>query len=501
MASKADELEERLVDAELRLASTRRMIRQRKLLRFTRDSHPHYDANWHHELLADRLERIATGEIDRLIVAMPPRHGKSELASRHFPAWILGRNPAERIIACSYSADLATSINRDVQRIMGDPIYEDTFPATRLSRTNVVTRADVPALRNSKIFETVGHRGYYLCAGVGGPITGRGMTLGIIDDPIKNREEANSPTIREKIWGWYTSTFLTRAETLEGHGTAAKECRIVLIMTRWHEDDLVGRVLRQAKDTGEKWHVLSLPAQLDCPPCEGDPRKHGDALWPKKYDNEKLVRRRKTITEFEWLSLYQQRPTPLGGGIFRREWWRHAHERERPTRWDHVWQSWDLGFKKEGRSRVAGGVFAARGARIFLLDVFVDHCSYVESRDAIRRTTERFPLAYAKVVEDRANGPAIMSDLAGEIGGFIAWPPKGVAMDDKVARASAATPVVRAGDVYLPERSVLWVDGFIEELASFPAGLYDDQVDMFSQAIAYWHTTPQAIKVLEALTS
>jgi predicted phage terminase large subunit-like protein len=492
VAQSSDELEDRLVSAELQLGATRRKLRQRRLLRYTADSHWRYDINWHHELLADRLERIASGEIERLIIAMPPRHGKSELASRRFPAWLLGRNPHEQLIVCSYSASLASSLNRDVQKIMSESVYHDTFPATRLSRSNVVTRADLPALRNSTIFEVVGARGYFLSAGVGGPITGRGMTLGIIDDPIKNREEANSPTIREKIWNWYTSTFLTREEA---------RARIVIIMTRWHEDDLVGRVLRQAKETGEHWHVLSLPAVLDCPPCEGDTRKLGDPLWPKKYDAVKLDRRRKAIGEFEWLSLYQQRPTPIGGGIFQRVWWRHCEERERPTRFDHVWQSWDLGFKKEGRSRVAGLVFAARGAKLYILDAFVDHLSYVETRDAIRRTTERHPQAYAKVVEDRANGPAIMSDLAGELGGFISWPPKGVAMDDKVARASAASPVVRAGDVTLPPRSVPWVDGFIEELASFPAGLYDDQVDAFSQGIAYWRTTPQAIRVLEALTS
>lgn len=487
-----DDIEARLIAAERGLADTRRRLSRRRLLRFTTDTHHDYRTNWHHELLAARLEQVASGEIDRLIVAMPPRHGKSELASRRFPAWVLGRNPHEQIIACSYSADLAASLNRDVQRVMASPVYEDRFPATRLSSSNVVTRADVPALRNSRVFEIVGHRGYYLCAGVGGPITGRGMTLGIIDDPVKNREEANSPTIREKVWSWYTSTFLTRAET---------DCRIVLIMTRWHEDDLVGRVLRQAKETGEHWHVLSLPAILDCPPCDGDPRQLGDALWPSKYDVEKLERRRKAITEFEWLSLYQQRPTPVGGGIFRRHWWRHAAERERPMKWDHVWQTWDLGFKKSGRSRVAGFVMASRGPKLYLLDAFVDHCSYVETRDVVRRTSERWPEAYVKVVEDKANGPAIMSDLGEEIGGFVPWPPKGVPMDDKVARASASTPVVRAGDVILPPLEVPWVGGFIDELASFPAGIYDDQVDAFSQGVAYWKTTPDGIRVLESLTS
>lgn len=169
-------------------------------------------------------------------------------------------------------------------------------------------------------------------------------------------------------------------------------------------------------------------------------------------------------------------------------------------RWDHLWQSWDLGFKKEGRSRVAGFVMGSRGAKLYLLDAFVDHCSYVETRDAVRRMSDRWPEAFTKVVEDKANGPAIMSDLDNELGGFIPWPPKGVAQDDKVARASAASPVVRAGDVFLPPLDVPWVQAFVDELASFPAGLYDDQVDAFSQGVSYWRTTPDGIRVMEALT-
>lgn len=495
MARSADDLD---IAGELELAErnvgrVQRKLRQRSLLRFTTASHHDYSVNWHHRMLADGLEQVQTGAIARLIITMPPRHGKSELASRRFPAWCLGKDPNEQIIACSYSADLAASLNRDVQRVMGDGLYAETFPSTRLSSSNVVTRADVPALRNSRIFEVVGARGYYLCAGVGGPITGRGMTLGIIDDPIKNREEANSKTIRDKIWSWYTSTFLTRQ---------APNARVVVIMTRWHEDDLVGRILAQAKDTGEHWVVLSMPAILDCPPCDGDPRAEGEALWPDRFGADRLGRMRKAITESEWEALYQQRPAPLGGGIFRRQWWRHKPVRERPMQWDHVWQSWDLGFKKEGRSRVCGIVCGARGPKIYLLDLFVDHASYVESRDAIIRMTQRWPEAYTKVVEDKANGPAIMSDLGESIGGFVPWPPQGVPMDDKVARASAASPLVRAGDVILPEKGDAgWVDGFIVELASFPAGLHDDQVDAFSQAIAYWRTTPIGIAVMEALTS
>jgi predicted phage terminase large subunit-like protein len=166
---------------------------------------------------------------------------------------------------------------------------------------------------------------------------------------------------------------------------------------------------------------------------------------------------------------------------------------------DHLWQSWDLSFKKNARSRVAGGVFGCRGARIYLLDVVVGHLSYTETKDAIRMVSARHPDVLAKVIEDKANGPAILDDLGQEIPGLIPWPPQGRGMDDKVARASAAAPVVRAGNVYLPPKHVPWVDAFIGECASFPTGVYDDQVDMFSQAIDYWRASGHANDWLSAL--
>jgi len=183
------------------------------------------------------------------MVFMPPRHGKSELVSRRFPAFALGRDPNTRIIACSYGATLAARLNRDIQRIIDTPGYLSLFPSTRLYGENVRTRAQGTYLRNSDIFEIVGHAGFCASAGVGGAITGMGFDIGIIDDPIKNQEEAESITYRNMVWEWYGSTFYTRAE---------KDAIILLTMTRWHQDDLAGRLLNDAG--GDKWTVLSFPA-------------------------------------------------------------------------------------------------------------------------------------------------------------------------------------------------------------------------------------------------
>ena len=243
--------------------------------------------NWHHRLLCEYLDDFTKKKIRRLMVFMPPRHGKSELVSRKLPAYIFGCNPDANIISTSYSADLAQRMNRDVQRIIDSPAYGELFPETKLFGKNIRTVTG-HALRNSDIFEIVGHRGSYRGAGVGGGITGMGGDYIIIDDPIKNREEANSSTYRKKLWEWYTSTLYTRQE---------KEGSILITLTRWHEDDLAGRLLELAeKDPqADQWEVLLLPAVAEKERHPRDPRQEGEALWPGKYPIDELMKIKATI--------------------------------------------------------------------------------------------------------------------------------------------------------------------------------------------------------------
>jgi predicted phage terminase large subunit-like protein len=437
-----------------------------------------YQLNWHHSLLCDYLDKFTQKEIRRLMVFMPPRHGKSELVSRKLPAFLFGKDPDASIIATSYSADLAQRMNRDVQRIIDSDAYSELFPHTRLYGKNVRSIARGSYLRNSDIFKIVGHRGTYRGAGVGGGITGMGGDYIIIDDPIKNREEANSLTFRDKLWDWYTSTLYTRQE---------KNAGILITLTRWHEDDLAGRLLELAKkdpDT-DQWVIVNLPAL--CEPetkIPGDIREENMALWPDKYDYTELMKIKATVGTYDWSAMYQQRPQPAGGTIFRREWLNKTY-RELPAG-AQIIQSWDLPFKNsEASAKCAGIVMARKGAELFFVDVVNDKMSFTDSVTAIKALSAKHPKARAKVVEDKANGPAIISYLQKDVPGMIAFNPKG----SKEDRALSVAPYFEAGNVYLPENAS-WVGDLIDDLIRFPTGVYKDTVDATVQAILYLMDKP-----------
>jgi predicted phage terminase large subunit-like protein len=260
---------------------------RQSLLAFTEYTNPAYQRAQHHEQIAAKLEAVERGDIDRLMIFMPPRHGKSELASKRFPAWCLGRNPKRQIIAASYNSDLANDFGRNVRNIVAEPEFGQVFPSVSLA----------PDSQAANRMNT-NHGGAYVAAGVGTAVTGRGAHIALIDDPFKDREEADSERRRETVWDWYRSTLYTR---LMPGGS------IVLIQTRWHEDDLAGRILEQEAD---QWEVLELPAINTA----------GEALWPEWYDVEALNRIKNTIGPREWSALYQQQPQPDEGTFFKREW-------------------------------------------------------------------------------------------------------------------------------------------------------------------------------------
>jgi predicted phage terminase large subunit-like protein len=260
---------------------------KRSLLAFTEYTNPLYERAGHHERIAAKLEAVERGEIDRLMIFMPPRHGKSELASKRFPAWCLGKDPKRQIIAASYNSDLANDFGRNVRNLVAEPEFGQVFPGVTLAPDSQA------AMRMN-----TNHGGTYVAAGVGTAVTGRGAHIALIDDPFKDREEADSERRRELVWDWYRSTLYTRLMP----GGA-----IVLIQTRWHEDDLAGRLLEQEPD---QWEVLELPA-ID---------REGHALWPEWYDEAALARIKATIGPREWSALYQQQPQPDEGTFFKREW-------------------------------------------------------------------------------------------------------------------------------------------------------------------------------------
>lgn len=439
---------------------------QKSLLAFTTFTKGDYQINWHHRAICDAIARMESGEIRRLLVFMPPRHGKSELISRRLPPYLLGRNPDLNIIGCSYGASLASLINRDVQKIMDEPAYQKLFPNTRLNSKNIRTVASGNWLRNSDMFEVVGTRGRYRSAGIGGGITGMGADWAIVDDPIKNQEEANSRVFRDRTWDWWTSTLFTRLE---------KNARVVVTLTRWHEDDLGGRLLEQGG-----WTVLCLPAIKEGPPTADDPREEGQALWPGKYDEAAMEEIKRVSGSKVWGSVYQQHPTPADGTVFRREWFQNFW-RELPADMELELQTWDLTFSDgEKNDYVAGFLLGRKGARRYIIDRVWARMDFNAQLGSIRSFTAKHPRATLKLIEKAANGAAAIATLEREIPGIVPIVPKG----SKIGRAEATTPEWEAGNVVLPHPDIApWVHDFIEEHVAFPNGKHDDQVDAVAQGL------------------
>lgn len=415
------------------------------------------------------------------MVFMPPRHGKSELVSRRLPAYILGRNPDAQIIACSYSADLAQRMNRDTQRIIDDPRYSAVFPKTQLFGSNVRTLAQGTYLRNSDIFEVVNHRGTYRGAGVGGGITGMGFDFGIIDDPVKNRAEAESKTYRDALWEWYTSTFYTRAE---------KDAAILVTCTRWHQDDLAGRLLEYAQsEGGDDWTVIDFPAVKEDDHDPTDTREIGDPLWPDKYNSDRLAKIRTVLGSYQWSALYQQKPTPAEGGMFKRA----AAEIVEALPVGGQWlRWWDRAASSKTGDWSAGVLMLALDSRYYVADVVRGQWA-TDERDAVIRQT-------AALDAQRTGGECVTwgeqepgssgLDAARAFVKLLA----GYAVNtepstgSKEIRAMPLAAQWNAGNVKLLRGA--WNAVYLDEMASFPFGTNDDQVDGSSGAFGKLANAP-----------
>lgn len=448
---------------------------RRSFLDFVTYTHHDYKVQWYHRVLADTLEKFAdlTPGYERVMVLMPPRHGKSEQTSRKLPARILGKWPDAEVIACSYSADLAQRMNRDVQRTMDLPFYAKVYPGTRLPTDNVRTVAG-KQLRNSDLFEVVGRRGAYRSAGVGGGITGMGMDFGIIDDPVKNREDADSQVKRDSTWDWYTSTFYTRL---------SKTGRILLTQTRWHDDDLAGRILKAAVDGGERWHVLRLPAIAEATPTHpADPRAPGEALWPDKYPVERLHAIRDTLGSYEFNALYQQTPVADGGNSFKREWFPVVEAG--PAEADVVarCRGWDLAGS-DGTGDWTAGVRLARtrGGLIFVEDVVHGQWS-PRTVDEIMVSTARADGRRCAIREEQEPGSSGKSVVAAHALALVGYDYQGrPASGEKTTRWRPFAAQAEAGNVRVVAGP--WVKKYLDEMTMVPSAQHDDQAD--ASAVAF----------------
>lgn len=433
----------------------------------------------HTKYVCEKLQKIIDGEQHFYIVEMPPQHGKSLSITKTFPSYYLMRYPSKHVMVSAYSQDLYTQ-----------------FAAS--NRRNFTTWSKLFGLKTGKNtaneFEVLdphgeGSPGSFFATSMLGGASGMPADLLIIDDPIKNSEEAMSPTIKNKIWNEWNMTFYPRLQ---------KGGSVIVIMTRWQKDDLAGRLLQRSS---LPWEEIKLPAIAeDMPEGQTDAigRKAGEPLCPELHDLDELLTHKHDMGIQQFTALYQQSPTVEGGNLFKREWVKYfVPDRQtqarlgltdkeaviQPKIFDELAQSWDATFKDSDNSDyVAGQVWARRDADYYLMDWVHERMSFVQTLSAIRSMTAKWPRAKAKYIEDKANGSAIIDTLKHEIGGIIPVTPDG----GKVVRASAVSPLWEAGNVYVPHP--LWkpgVEDLLQEIFEFPNAAHDDYVDAMTQALNY----------------
>lgn len=427
------------------------------------------------DLIDAALVELLNTPDGRLLISMPPQEGKSTRAAEIFPLWALMQNKATRIALVSYSHSLARRNGRAVRNHV----------ETHGTDLGLTLRHDVSAQTE---WQLQGNTGGVYSVGVGGSLTGRPVDLMIIDDPIKDMKDADSSVIRENVWDWWTSTGSTRL---------APGAPVVVIQTRWHADDLTGKLV--SAEDGKLWKVINIPAQADHRPerDERDPlgRKPGEFLQSARgRTTAQWEAIKKRVGPRVWAALYQGRPSPEQGGIFpvSDDWARYSQ----PMWLDRdgictipgygraeyeLCQSWDMAFKSTASSDyVVGQVWLRIGTKCFLLDQVRRRMNFNETVNAVLAMSTKWPQAIQKFIEDKANGPAVMSALNGRIFGMIPIEPEG----SKYARASAVSPLVWSKDIVLPDPLLLpGVEDLLVEAADFPNGTHDDTIDAFSQAV------------------
>jgi predicted phage terminase large subunit-like protein len=396
----------------------------------------------------------------RLIVNMPPQYGKSILTSLAGPVWALDHWPTKRIALASYEANFALRWGRQVRDLI---VANPTDLRVRI-------RGDAAAAAGD--WETT-EGGGMLTTGAGGPLTGRSVDAMIVDDPHKNWQEAHSALIRDNVWDWWRSTVRTRLQP---------GAPVIVVATRWHAADLAGRLTDPKENPDfDRWRVLRLPAIAE---GDDDPlgRREGEVLEPRRFSTAEVLSFRRDLGSQLFAGLYQQRPSPAGGGIIKRSWWKWYSMRPGLPRFDEIIASWDMAFKETATSSyVVGQVWGRIGADIYLLDQVRDRMDFPSTIVAVLNLSAKWPMARAKLVEDKANGPAVIATLARKVPGLIAVQVEG----SKEARLHAVSPLIEAGNVFLPDPVLApWIGDFVEELSQFPSAPHDDMVDACAQALS-----------------
>lgn len=443
----------------------------------------------------DALEKGTLGT-NNLLITMPPRHAKSTFGTVLFPSYFMARRPNRYIMSCSYNSQLAMDFGRQVRQVVEDKSVPQAFPDFILSTES----------RAADVWRTQ-EGGAYFAVGVGGTTSGRPANLLLVDDPIKSREDAESMTQRNKTWNYYTSALATRLQP-EGDGTPPKQ---IIILTRWHPDDLAGRLQATDDWRENRWSHINFPAikmtqgkikmsRRALPPShpqhiatpeeyiKTSPYKRHvypeeeAALWPERFSLDDLKRRQR-LNPREFASLYQQQPYIEGGNLIKTEWWRQYPADLSPENFTTLVIAVDTAFKKTESADYSVAVIAGmdRNGDIYIVDVLRGKFDFPELKQRLIRLNNRWRGRglRAMYIEDKASGQSLIQELKRESGMSII-PYKVV--HDKVARVNAILPIIEGGRVFIPE-TAQWLDEFIDECVSFPGGSHDDQVDAVTMAI------------------
>jgi predicted phage terminase large subunit-like protein len=454
---------------------------------------------WHIDAIIDHLEAVSRGQIRNLLINVPPRHMKSLLVSVFWPCWEWITWPDRRWLFSSYAASLSTRDSVKCRRLIESPWYQARW-ADRFALTTD---------QNTKGRFDNNRSGYRVSTSVGGAATGEGGDRIVCDDP-HNVQEAESDTSRKSTVDWWDVVMSTRVND-------PKRAAMSVVMQRCHQQDLSGHLLEQGG-----WEHLCLPAEYEGPGRTtsigfSDPRQErGELLWEERFGPEEIASLKRSLGSYAAAGQLQQRPSPAEGGLFKRHWFRYWQPRganlpsvtvrlpdgtlqsiaavEIPHRVDGQAQSWDCAFKDlETSDYVVGQAWGRAGSAFFLGDQIRARVDCPATVKAVRELSQRFPGTVAKLIEDKANGSAVIQMLGKEIPGMIPVTPQG----GKVARAAAVSPLIEAGNVYLPHPLyAAWVNDFIEECATFPSGANDDQVDAMTQMLLYWNTAPRQTVVI-----
>lgn len=432
---------------------------RQSLIEFIKSVNRNYTYIWYHELISNKVQELIDGTGKNLMLFVPPQHNKSTIVSRALPSWLFGKNPDLKIIHCAYGLELVSGFSRDIQRIMDTDFYKNCFPETRLGGRGG------SYIRTNDVFEIVNKKGSYVCAGVGGGITGKSADIGIIDDPVRGASDANSITIRNKIWEWYLNDFKTRLHN---------DSKQIIIQTRWHQDDLAGRILENEAD---KWEVIILPAIKINNDNKDDIRQIGEPLYPELHSLQRL-KEIEQLSPMTFASLYQQSPVINGGNIIKSEWFKYYK--------DLTFDKFDIwvdgAYTDKTKNDPTGILVTAHKDNYLYLihaeKVFLEFPALIEK---IKSVSKEFKNNIIRI-EPKASGLSVVQHLKSitDLNVVYTKTPK----DDKMTRLSVASPSVEGGKVLMNISH--WNNEFINEVCGFPNAKHDEYVDLLSYAIDYY---------------